>query len=189
MDTKRSVFTLEMAENHGLYLITVYIAYPMKAETRPFPLNAWYAAAYDVEVSHALLARTICNQKLVLYRRTDGEIAALEDACWHRLMPLSLGRLEGDEVVCGYHGLVYNSQGRCTFMPSQETLNPSACVRAYPVVEKHRFVWVWPGDPAKADLALVPDMHWNDDPEWARTQAEGLSVSWLGMKVQRPWLL
>jgi vanillate O-demethylase monooxygenase subunit len=132
-----------------------------------FPLNAWYAAAYDVEVKHALLPRTICNQKLVLYRLANGEVAALEDACWHRLMPLSLGRLEGDEVVCGYHGLVYNSQGRCTFMPSQETLNPSACVRSYPVVEKHRFVWIWPGDPAKADPALVPDMHWNDDPAWA----------------------
>ncbi|MEJ8849826.1 aromatic ring-hydroxylating dioxygenase subunit alpha [Variovorax rhizosphaerae] len=132
-----------------------------------FPLNAWYAAAYDVEVKHALLPRTVCNQKLVLYRQSGGEVAALEDACWHRLLPLSMGRLEGDEVVCGYHGLAYNSQGRCTFMPSQETLNPSACVRAYPVVEKHRFVWIWPGDPAKADPALVPDMHWNDDPEWA----------------------
>ena len=92
-----------------------------------FPLNAWYAAAYDVEVKHALLSRTVCNQKLVLYRQTDGQVAVLEDACWHRLLPLSMGRLEGDEVVCGYHGLVYNAQGRCTFMPSQETLNPSAC--------------------------------------------------------------
>ena len=139
----------------------------MNAATSPYPLNAWYAAAYDVEVRHALLPRTICNQKVVLFRRTDGQVAALEDACWHRLMPLSLGRLEGDELVCGYHGLVYNSQGRCTHMPSQETLNPAACVRSYPVVEKHRFVWVWPGDPAKADPALVPDMHWNDDPAWA----------------------
>ena len=42
-----------------------------------------------------------------------------------------------------------------------------ACVRAYPVVEKHRFVWVWPGDPALADPAQVPDLHWNDDPAWA----------------------
>ena len=37
----------------------------------------------------------------------------------------------------------------------------------YPVVERHRFVWVWPGDPALADPGLVPDLHWNDDPEWA----------------------
>jgi vanillate O-demethylase monooxygenase subunit len=91
---------------------------------------------------------------------------ALEDACWHRLLPLSKGRLEGNELVCGYHGLVFNDQGLCTHMPSQETINPGACVRAYPVVEKHRFVWVWPGDPAQADPARVPDLHWNDDPAW-----------------------
>jgi vanillate O-demethylase monooxygenase subunit len=139
----------------------------MNTPTPSFPLNAWYAAAYDVEVKRALLPRTICNQKMVLYRTVAGQITALEDACWHRLLPLSMGRLDGDEVTCGYHGLVYNAQGRCTHMPSQETLNPSACVRAFPVVEKHRFAWVWPGDPAKADPALIPDMHWNDDPGWA----------------------
>jgi phenylpropionate dioxygenase-like ring-hydroxylating dioxygenase large terminal subunit len=139
----------------------------MNAEKSTFPLNAWYAAAYDVEVGRTLLARTICKQKLVMFRRTDGQVAVLEDACWHRLLPLSMGTLDGDELTCGYHGLVYNAQGRCTHMPSQETLNPSACVRAFPAVEKHRFVWIWPGDPAKADPALVPDMHWNDDAAWA----------------------
>jgi phenylpropionate dioxygenase-like ring-hydroxylating dioxygenase large terminal subunit len=132
-----------------------------------FPLNAWYAAAYDVEVGRTLLPRTICNQKLVMFRRADGVVSALEDACWHRLLPLSMGWLEGDQVVCGYHGLVFNAEGRCTHMPSQETINPSACVRAYPVLQKHRFIWVWPGDPAQADPALVPDLHWNDDPAWA----------------------
>ncbi|HEY8579293.1 MAG TPA: Rieske 2Fe-2S domain-containing protein, partial [Beijerinckiaceae bacterium] len=133
---------------------------------RNFPLNAWYAAAWDYEVKRELLARTVCNKKIVFWRRSDGTAAALEDACWHRLLPLSLGRLQGDEVVCGYHGLVFDGHGRCTKMPSQETLNPSACVRSYPIVEKHRFVWVWPGDPALADPALVPDLHWNKDPEW-----------------------
>jgi len=132
-----------------------------------FPLNAWYAAAYDVEVGRTLLPRRICDVAMVFYRTLDGRTAALEDACWHRLLPLSLGRLEGDEVVCGYHGLVYSTDGRCTHMPSQETLNPSACVRAFPVLEKHRFVWVWPGDPALADPALIPDLHWNDDAQWA----------------------
>jgi vanillate O-demethylase monooxygenase subunit len=132
-----------------------------------FPLNAWYAAAYDTECGRSLLARTVCNQPMVLFRRADGQAVALEDACWHRLLPLSHGRLEGDEVVCGYHGLVYSSEGLCTHMPSQETINPSACVRAYPVVERHRFIWVWPGDPALADPARIPDLHWNHDPAWA----------------------
>lgn len=139
----------------------------MDTKPRPFPMNAWYAAAWDHEVRRELLPRTICNRKIVFWRRQDGAVAGVEDACWHRLLPLSLGRLDGDDVVCGYHGLAFDGHGRCTRMPSQETLNPSACVRAYPVVERHRFIWVWPGDPALADPALVPDLHWNDDPEWA----------------------
>lgn len=134
--------------------------------SRSFPLNAWYAAAWDFEIEHALFSRTICDQKLVLYRTKHGQVAAMEDACWHRLLPLSMGRLDGDDLVCGYHGLVFNPQGRCIHMPSQSTINPSACVRSYPVVERHRFVWIWPGDPALADPSLVPDLHWNDDPDW-----------------------
>ena len=105
--------------------------------TKPFPMNAWYAAAWDADVKPALLPRTICGKHVVMYRKADGSVAALEDACWHRLVPLSKGRLEGDTVVCGYHGLKYNAQGRCTFMPSQETINPSACVRAYQIGRAH----------------------------------------------------
>ena len=133
---------------------------------KSFPLNAWYAAAWSQEIKHELAARTICEKDVVLYRRADGEVAALEDACWHRLLPLSMGRLDGDQVVCGYHGLVFNVAGRCTYMPAQKTINPSACVRAYPVAERHRLVWLWPGDPALADPAKIPDFHWNDGTEW-----------------------
>jgi phenylpropionate dioxygenase-like ring-hydroxylating dioxygenase large terminal subunit len=134
---------------------------------RDWPRNCWYAAAYDVELERKLLPRTIGGRNLVLYRRQDGSPIALENACWHRLVPLSEGRLEGDNVACGYHGLVYDGDGRCVFMPSQQTINPAARVRSYPVVERHRFVWVWTGDPALADPDLVPDLHWNDDPAWA----------------------
>jgi vanillate O-demethylase monooxygenase subunit len=133
---------------------------------RAYPLNAWYPAAWGHEVGRKLFARKICDTDLVFYRRQDGVAVALADACWHRLLPLSLGKLRGDEVMCGYHGLVFNSAGRCTFMPAQKTINPSASVRSFPVAEKHRLVWVWPGDPALADPALVPDFHWNDGTEW-----------------------
>ncbi len=136
------------------------------AAPRTFPMNAWYAAAWDAELKHELLPRTISGIKMVLYRTEEGNAVALQDACWHRLVPLSMGKLIGDDVQCPYHGIRYNSRGRCTFMPSQETINPSASVRSFPVVERHRFVWVWPGDPALADTALVPDLHWNHDPNW-----------------------
>lgn len=136
--------------------------------TRPeWPRSAWYAAAYDTEVGARLLPRTVAGESLVLFRTPSSEARALENACWHRLLPLSEGKLLGDEVMCGYHGLRYDADGRCTFMPSQKTVNPSARVRSYPVVERHRFVWVWTGDPAEADPATIPDLHWNDDREWA----------------------
>lgn len=131
-----------------------------------FPLNSWYAAAWCSEVGRTLSARTVCAKDVVLYRQEDGVVVALEDACWHRLLPLSLGRLEGDEVICGYHGLRFNGAGRCTHMPAQQTINPSAGVRAFPVAERHRLVWLWPGDPALADPQTIPDFHWNDGTEW-----------------------
>lgn len=141
---------------------------------RSYPLNAWYVIAWNHEVKRgAMVARTICEKPIVTYRKQDGTPVALDDACWHRLVPLSLGRLDGDNVVCGYHGLIFEPGGRCVHMPSQETINPSACVRSYPVVERHRFVWIWMGDPALADQDLVPDMHWNDDPEWT---GDGLMI-------------
>jgi phenylpropionate dioxygenase-like ring-hydroxylating dioxygenase large terminal subunit len=132
-----------------------------------YPKNCWYVGAWDIEVQRELLPRTICGEPVVLYRTSGGAAVALADACWHRLVPLSLGRLAGDDLICGYHGIVYGPDGRCRSMPAQETVNPSAAVRSYPVAEKHRFVWIWPGDPAEADPALIPDLHWNDDPEWA----------------------
>lgn len=44
-----------------------------------FPMNAWYAAAWDVELKNELLPRTICNKPLVLYRKKDGTPVVLED--------------------------------------------------------------------------------------------------------------
>lgn len=138
--------------------------------SRSYPLNAWYAVAWDSELRHELTARTVCGLDIVLYRQTNGEIAAVEDLCPHRLLPLSMGRLEGDRLVCGYHGLTFDPSGRCIHMPAQETLNPSLCVRAFPAVERHRLIWVWMGNPALSDPRQVPDFHWNDD---ARLAGEG----------------
>ncbi|MGP6172552.1 aromatic ring-hydroxylating dioxygenase subunit alpha [Corynebacterium sp. A21] len=138
------------------------------AKILPHPLNAWYVAAWDHEVSNKeIFSRTVANKPLALYRTQDGRAVALADACWHRLAPLSKGKLVGrDGIQCPYHGLQYNSAGRCMSMPAQETLNPSAAVPSYPIVEQNRYIWVWLGDPTLADPTLVPDMHQMDHPDW-----------------------
>jgi vanillate O-demethylase monooxygenase subunit len=65
-----------------------------------------------------------------------------------------------------YHGLKFNSAGQCIEIPGQSNIPDSACVRIYPVVVRHSWVWVWMGDPAMADPALIPPAVGSDDPDW-----------------------
>jgi phenylpropionate dioxygenase-like ring-hydroxylating dioxygenase large terminal subunit len=81
--------------------------------------NSWYVAAWDREVTRAPLARVFLDQPVVLYRKEDGTPVALEDRCCHRQLPLSMGKVEGDELRCGYHGLKFDSAGRCVEIPGQ----------------------------------------------------------------------
>ena len=126
--------------------------------------NAWYVACTADEIAAAPLGRTVCGQRMVFFRGEGGAVAALEDFCPHRGAPLSLGRLRDDgRLVCGYHGLVMGGDGRCVSMPGQR-VRPT--IRSYPAVERHGFVWVWPGDKAAADPARLHALPWADDPRW-----------------------
>jgi len=137
-----------------------------------FLRNSWYVAAWDREVSRSPLARTLLGEPVVLYRKETGGVVALEDRCCHRQLPLSMGKVEGDELRCGYHGLRFDSSGRCTEIPGQASIPPQARVRGYPVVEKHRWVWIWMGPPENADPSLIPDWWWTAHPEWAFTRPD-----------------
>jgi phenylpropionate dioxygenase-like ring-hydroxylating dioxygenase large terminal subunit len=131
-----------------------------------FIRNRWYVAAWDKEVGRKPLARTICGEPVVLYRRGDGRAAALADACPHRLLPLSLGTVEGDGIRCGYHGLLVGADGACLHMPGQSEAPSRLAAVTYPLVERHRFVWVWIGEASRADPALVPDLWFCEHPDW-----------------------
>ncbi|MGD2134118.1 MAG: aromatic ring-hydroxylating dioxygenase subunit alpha [Maricaulaceae bacterium] len=124
-----------------------------------FVRNRWYVAAWDHEAGRVPLARTVCGEPIVLYRKLAGEVVAMRDACPHRLFPLSEGLREGDSIRCRYHGLKVGADGVAEEMPlKSERVNKKLCVPVYPAVERHRFVWVWIGDPAKADPNTVPDL-------------------------------
>ncbi len=132
-----------------------------------FARNCWYVIAWDHEVPRdALFTRTVLGEAILLYRTEDGGMAALRDRCCHRLAPLSKGRKEGDCVRCGYHGLLFDASGRCIEIPGSETVPEKARVQRYPLAVKNKWVFVWMGDPAKADAALLPDNFSCDDPGW-----------------------
>jgi phenylpropionate dioxygenase-like ring-hydroxylating dioxygenase large terminal subunit len=135
--------------------------------TTPLVKNCWYVAALSSEVSRGLQERTLLGKTLLMYRKLDGAPVFMQNRCVHRNFPLSKGRLDGDQVVCGYHGMSYNPQGTCVFMPSLAKPPSHAQLQSYPVVEKAPLIWIWMGDPAKADPALIPETPWLDDPAWA----------------------
>lgn len=131
-----------------------------------FVRNAWYVAATAEELDKGIVARTVLDEPVVLFRARDGSVAALEDRCCHRNAPLSIGQLKDGEIECGYHGLRFDGSGRCVEAPSQDEVPPAACVRAYPAVERHAWIWIWMGEREQADEITIPPMIWHDSPDW-----------------------
>lgn len=129
--------------------------YPL-AEGMFAPRNQWYIAAWSDEVGRDPIERWILDEPVALYRRQDGRAVALEGRCPHRSYPLGKSGVVGDGIQCGYHGLVFGPDGRCTSVPSQRTV-PNVCrVKAFPLVEQWRWLWIWMGEPELADESLIP---------------------------------
>ena len=120
--------------------------------------NGWYVAAFAEDVKTALVSRTVLNQPVVLYRKKNGEAVALGGRCPHRHFPLGQSRLRGEEIQCGYHGITFGPDGRCTRIPAQATIPPVYRIPVYPLVEHGMWLFIWPGDPDLADPALLPDL-------------------------------
>lgn len=129
-----------------------------------FLKSAWYVAGWSSEFGAGELhARTLVDEPLVLIRGGDGALVAMTDRCPHRWAPLSRGRIEGDTIRCMYHGLRFALDGRCVEIPGQPKASPALNNRVYPVIERHKWAWIWMGDPGKAEPALIPDVGLLDD--------------------------
>src|SRR4051794_26083215 len=138
-----------------------------RRESTMFIRNAWYVAAWADEIGEVPLARRICNESIVLFRDRQNRVAALLDMCCHRGAPLHMGQVVEEGIQCGYHGLVFDRAGTCVRVPGQELILERTRVRSFPVVEQDAFVWIWMGDPAKADVStIVPWPYHNDAKNW-----------------------
>ncbi len=128
-----------------------------------FLRNAWYAAEISARVAQQPLAVRVLDEPVVLYRKLNGEPVALEDACPHRKMPLSMGRLRGDDLECSYHGMTFDGSGACIRVPGTQTIPDTARVRSYPVADRYGLLWIWMGNPLAADPATIIKVeHWGE---------------------------
>jgi len=131
----------------------------------PLLYEQWYVAALSTEVSQALSEVWVLQHSLVVYRKRDGVAVALQNRCPHRSYPLSHGVRDGDSVICGYHGLTFDADGRCVRIPSQESVATRLRTRSYPIVEQRPFIWIWMG--AGPPTCAPPAAPWLNNPDYA----------------------
>ena len=130
-----------------------------------YPYNCWWVAALAEEVGDKPMGCWILDKPIVLYRKADRRIVALDNRCVHRWAPLSAGWVEGDNIVCGYHGFQYGESGACVKIPSQTAISDKVRVRSYPIREEGPLVWIWMGDAERAASAEAPpNFPWLTDP-------------------------
>src|SRR5581483_232364 len=142
----------------------------MADRTTPFIFNEWYVAAFSREIDRTLRKRKILGRNIVLFRTRAGSPVALEDRCAHRSFPLSASKLDGDTIICGYHGLRYDTSGNCIEVPSQPRCPKGIGVANYPLVERGPLLWIWMGAPELADPDKIPLQPWLDAADWERSQ-------------------
>lgn len=141
-----------------------------------FVRDAWYVASWSRDLGPAPLATTVLGEDVVLWRGADGRPRAAEDICPHRFLPLSKGRVRGDDLQCGYHGLVFDGSGACVDAPTQETLPSGCALRAYPVAERMGLIWIWTGDPELAETADIYDLPQYGAEGWGVAHGDALAV-------------
>ncbi|UVO27452.1 aromatic ring-hydroxylating dioxygenase subunit alpha [Bradyrhizobium arachidis] len=140
------------------------------------PRNTWYPLTWSRNVTRTLSRHRILGMDLVVYRSEAGRAIALDDACPHRLAPLSMGKLRGDAIECGYHGMTFGPEGRCVRIPGQPVIPPNARVPSYPLHEKMGLVWIWPGEAALADPSLIYDLPQHGEPGWHAAEGDALRI-------------
>ena len=134
----------------------------------------WYPVLWAKEVTDKPVAAKLLDQPIVVWR-SNGKVAAFYDLCIHRGSPLSLGWINGDQLVCAYHGWNYGSDGSCTLIPSlppDREIPPKARAKAFHVQERYGLIWICLGEPRR-DIPEFPPEFTDPNFNWEPYTSEG----------------
>ena len=131
--------------------------------------NRWYVATQSKNLGTNPMAFQLLNEQIVIFRKENGGVVALEDRCVHRQAPLSRGEVVGDLLQCAYHGLCFDGSGNCVRVPSQKVIPPNARIRHYPAIERHGLIFIWMGLTDEPDIEALYIFPWDEDENWHET--------------------
>jgi phenylpropionate dioxygenase-like ring-hydroxylating dioxygenase large terminal subunit len=130
----------------------------MTLELSPVLLEQWYPALLSSELHDAPVSTQLFGRQIVLFRTSKG-VHAFNDLCIHRGVPLSLGRIENDVLLCAYHGWRYDGCGTCVKIPSlppDRAIPDKAKASTYSCMELHGLIWVCLGTPKDSAPSFSP---------------------------------
>jgi vanillate O-demethylase monooxygenase subunit len=120
----------------------------------------WHPVCFSSDIGGPKpLAVKLLDEGLVLYR-AGGRVVAAKDLCIHRGVPLSFGRVEGEEVVCAYHGFRYGAEGQCVKIPAQPdaAIPKRLCLQTVLAEERYGVVWVCLSGEPRQPLPQWPEL-------------------------------
>lgn len=132
--------------------------------------DQWYVVADGAELDRGPRPVQVLGERFVVWRGESGVVAAARDRCPHREAPLSIGTVQGGQLVCAYHGWSFDEVGTCVAIPSSgpgATIPSSAALDLLPVRERHGLVWMSPGRPT-GEPPRIPE---DDDRSYRRINA------------------
>lgn len=138
----------------------------------------WHPVAFCTDiVTNQPFAAQLLDEKLVLYRTPQGQAVAARDLCIHRGVPLSMGWVEGEEIICRYHGLRFGPDGGCRAIPADPDakISPRMRIATFPTIERYGLVWV-SLDP-NADPARMPSFPLWDEPGFQQILPPAIDIA------------
>jgi len=120
--------------------------------------NQWYAVLDPDQVpSDRPVGFRRLGEDLVFWRDREGAVRVAVDRCPHRAAALSIGSVEGGELVCPFHGFRYAVDGPCVHVPAHpdRAISPKLRLDTRAVREAHDLVWLWSG-PDAPDEGPIP---------------------------------
>ncbi len=126
----------------------------------------WYATVKLSDLEAGPKPFRLMGEDIVLFMTQDGTPAALRDRCCHRTAKLSKGWMDGDNIVCGYHGWTYDSTGKCVRIPQYD---PNAALPRHKVENFHcqaRYGYAWVA--LEEPLQPLFDIPEDSDPAYRR---------------------
>jgi phenylpropionate dioxygenase-like ring-hydroxylating dioxygenase large terminal subunit len=122
-------------------------------------LDDWHPVADSASLAAgASRAVKLLGRELVVWRTADCVAHAADDRCPHRGTRLSIGCVDGQELVCAYHGWRFAPMGQCVRIPAHPELSPpeSARLTLHHACERYGLVWVCAGEP-RGNVAPFPE--------------------------------